>query len=117
MPIEDDYRPQGSRGHSPNGPSKAFPKQTTTAQITLGAPKAILNSGIGPKPDRGGRHQREPIRREHPQQPHLTHTATPTTSPTPTDKQARTPPSSQIVPGRAGGKGCQRRPQGDTATI
>ena len=48
MPIEDDYRPQWSRGHSPNGPSKAFPKQTTTAQITLGAPIAILNSGIGP---------------------------------------------------------------------
>ena len=44
MPIEDDYRPQWSRGHSPNGPSKAFPKQTTTAPITLGAPIAILNS-------------------------------------------------------------------------
>ena len=54
--------------------AKAFPKQTITAPVTLGTPIAVLNSGIGPEPDRGGCHQPEITSREHPQQPHLTHT-------------------------------------------
>ena len=77
--------------------AKAFPTQTITAPVALGAPIAVLDSGIGPEPDRGGCHQPEIIGRDHPQQLHLPHTATPTTSPTPIDKQARTPPSKTVA--------------------